>query len=80
LIVENQHSGLVNEQTNKIFDRFERLGQSDSEPGFGLGLSLVRDICSQNGWKITCSSKTGSVAFSLTINDFCIESNQESPA
>ena len=80
LIVENQHSGLTNEQTNKIFDRFERLGQSDSEQGFGLGLSLVRDICSQNGWKITCSSKTGSVAFSLTINDFCIESNQESPA
>ena len=80
LIIENQHSGLENEQTTKIFDRFERLGQSDSEPGFGLGLSLVRDICSQNGWKITCSSKTGSVAFSLTINYFCIESNQESPA
>lgn len=80
LIFENQHAGLSKEKIERIFDRFERLGQSDSEQGFGLGLSLVRDICKQNGWNINCSSKAGSVIFTLTINDFVIESTKTSPA
>ncbi|MDT0603415.1 hybrid sensor histidine kinase/response regulator transcription factor [Thalassotalea castellviae] len=80
LSVENKHSGLTAKQIDKIFERFERLGQSDSEQGFGLGLSLVRDICRQNGWNIKCLSKTGSVIFILTIDGFCIESNQSTPA
>lgn len=56
------------------------MGQSDSEQGFGLGLSLVKDICNQNGWNIKCSCKTGSIIFTLTINDFVIESSKTSPA
>lgn len=79
-IVENQHTGLSTEQIDKIFDRFERLGQSDSEQGFGLGLSLVRDICNQNDWNINCTSKTDSVVFTLTIIDFEIESGKTSAA
>jgi len=80
LSIENKHAGLSPEQIGKIFNRFERLGQSDSEQGFGLGLSLVLDICRQNSWDIHCESRDASVLFTLTIDDFAIETNNVTPA
>ena len=77
LIIENSHNGLTNVETDKVFDRFERLGQSDSEQGFGLGLSFVKDICQENNWKIECNSTANhSISFILTINDFSILEEQ----
>lgn len=73
LVIENSHLGLTEVETKKIFEQFERLGQSDSEQGFGLGLSFVKDICQENNWQIECNSEIGnSVSFILTINDFSI--------
>ena len=79
LIIENSHQGLDETETEKIFERFERLGQSDSEQGFGLGLAFVRDICQQNNWQIECISTKGkSVSFILTVSDYSILEQQVS--
>jgi DNA-binding response OmpR family regulator len=77
LIIENSHNGLTKVETDKVFDRFERLGQSDSEQGFGLGLSFVKDICQENNWQIECNSTANhSISFTLTIDDFSILEEQ----
>lgn len=80
LSLSNQHQGYDPEQINKIFDRFERLGQSDSEQGYGLGLALVKEICQQNGWNINVTSEGGIVAFTLTITDFTLTSAVSQPS
>ena len=77
LIIENSHQGLTEFETQKVFERFERLGQSDSELGFGLGLALVKELCQQNNWKIECKSiENNSVSFILTITDYLILDEQ----
>ena len=80
LTVSNQHLGLTDEQTSKIFNRFERLGQSDSEKGFGLGLSLVKEICNRYEWQIECKSNINDIAFNLTISEYSIEQVKSTPA
>lgn len=80
LTVSNQHSELTSEQIDKIFDRFERLGQPDSEKGFGLGLSLVKDICNRYDWRIECKSNTNEVAFHFAMDEFSIEQSETTPA
>ena len=78
LVIENAHQGLTTLETEKVFERFERLGQPDSEQGFGLGLAFVREICQQNSWKIECISiASHSVSFMLTINDYGIVQPQK---
>jgi len=73
LTIENSHQGLSELESIKVFERFERLGQSDSEQGFGLGLAFVKELCLQNNWKIDCKSiKNNSVSFILTIADYSI--------
>ena len=77
LIIENSHQGLSETETEKVFERFERLRQSDSELGFGLGLAFVKEICQQNNWHIECTStKDNSVSFVLTIDDYSILEQQ----
>ena len=80
LSISNSHPALTHEQVLRVFDRFERLEQSDSEQGFGLGLSLVKDICRQNNWQITCQSDANSVTFILLIEQFSVDSAIETPA
>jgi signal transduction histidine kinase/ligand-binding sensor domain-containing protein/DNA-binding response OmpR family regulator len=80
LSIKNSHQGLSDEQTLRVFDRFERLDQSDSEQGFGLGLALVKDICHQNNWQVACLSDSNSVTFTLLIEQFSVESGIETPA
>jgi ligand-binding sensor domain-containing protein/signal transduction histidine kinase/DNA-binding response OmpR family regulator len=85
LTIENSHQGLTELETTKVFERFERLGQSDSEQGFGLGLALVKELCLQNNWKIECKSnqklnnQSSSVSFILTINDYLILEEKSTP-
>jgi len=73
LTISNKHDKLSHDEVAKIFNRFERLGQSDSEPGFGLGLTLVKQICNDYQWQINCKSDAKSVAFEWVLNDFSIE-------
>jgi ligand-binding sensor domain-containing protein/signal transduction histidine kinase/DNA-binding response OmpR family regulator len=86
LVVENSHQGLTEIETQKVFERFERLGQSDSEQGFGLGLAFVKELCQQNNWNIECKSsqnvndKNSSVSFILTIKNYSVLAEDATPS
>jgi heavy metal sensor kinase len=51
--------GIATDDIPRIFDRFYRADKSRSEPGAGLGLSLVRAILQAHGGDIKVSSSPG---------------------
>lgn len=59
LTVFNEGSSVLDEDSNKIFDRFFRADNSRSREtgGCGLGLSIAKSICDLNKWKISAKSK-----------------------
>jgi len=56
LCVQDRGPGLHEVDPNQIFDRFHRRG---SKPGHGLGLALVKHICSACGWSVRASNRPG---------------------
>lgn len=66
--ISDQGLGISDEDLPKIWDRLFRTNPHHKEKGLGLGLSLVRSICSAHGWKIKVQSKIneGSI-FTLKI-------------
>ena len=57
--VTDHGPGIPAAQLDRVFDRFERLGQSDLVPGSGLGLYIARHLASQIGARITVTSPPG---------------------
>jgi len=57
--VEDSGAGIPAEQQEQVFQPFVRGPQARGE-GLGLGLSLVKRICAQQGWSITLHSESGS--------------------
>jgi len=51
--------GIMEEDKNKLFRRFERLKQKKTVPGFGLGLYIVRQIIHAHGGTIEVESSNG---------------------
>ena len=51
--------GISAEDLPKIFKRFYRTDASRTEPGHGLGLSLVSAIAAAHGGKVFCTSTQG---------------------
>ena len=49
--------GIAADQTERIFDEFERLGSN--KPGFGLGLPIVRQMCLLIGAEVSVCSRQG---------------------
>ena len=47
------------EIVSRVFERFYRADESRHEPGFGLGLSLVKAIVNSYGGEILCTSAPG---------------------
>jgi signal transduction histidine kinase len=58
LAIEDEGEGISAVDLPYVFDRFYR-GKSTVE-GFGLGLSICRDLIEQMGGSITLNSRTGS--------------------
>lgn len=56
LSVQDRGPGLPEGDPNQIFQRFHRRG---SKPGHGLGLALVKHICSACGWTVRARNRPG---------------------
>jgi len=67
--VEDTGPGISQNDRERIFNSFVR-GESARGEGLGLGLSIVRRICQQKGWKILVESqeKIGS-RFSIVLSE-----------
>ena len=59
LSVSDTGIGMSPETASRIFERFYRADESRHEPGFGLGLSLVKAIVDSYGGDIRCTSIPG---------------------
>lgn len=55
--VRDNGPGLDEEQKERLFSKFTRL--HDAEPGYGLGLSIVRDIVEKLGGEVGVESEVG---------------------
>jgi len=56
-IVKDYGIGIKKEYLNNIFDRFYRVDESRARSGYGLGLSIVHDICNLHDIKIEINSQ-----------------------
>ena len=68
--VRDNGAGLTAEQQMRLFAKFTRL--RDTEPGYGLGLSIVRDIVEKLGGRVGVDSETGQGCvfwFTLPVSD-----------
>ena len=59
LVVEDTGTGMTEEQQERIFTPFERLGNAVTEDGFGLGLAIVSDTVRLLGGDIRVESGPG---------------------
>ena len=59
LSVSDTGIGMTPETVRRVFERFYRADESRHEPGFGLGLSLVKAIVNSYGGEVRCTSALG---------------------
>lgn len=55
--VKDQGIGIREEEQGKVFERFYRSRDVSSEPGFGIGLYLVREVLSKQGGYVKIKSE-----------------------
>jgi signal transduction histidine kinase len=68
LTVRDEGPGIAPEHQERIFGQFERAAPSESVPGMGLGLWLVRRIVTAHGGAVTLDSTPGQGAtFSVVL-------------
>jgi two-component system phosphate regulon sensor histidine kinase PhoR len=61
LEVEDTGIGISEENLGKVFSRFFTVDKSHNgkNGGFGLGLAIVRKLCTRAGWKLSVESRLG---------------------
>ena len=69
VILSIQNSGDTIKDANKLFDRFYR--ENDARGGFGLGLNIIKEICSNNyvNIKVTSQNKITNFIYSFKTED-----------
>lgn len=68
--VEDSGPGIAADERERLFDSFVR-GSAARGEGLGLGLSLVRRICEQQGWRIEAHNLAGGGScFSVRLGRF----------
>jgi signal transduction histidine kinase len=66
--VRDSGPGIDSNELALVFEPFFRGTRTRSEPGFGLGLSIVKSIVEAHGWSITVASRPeGGTAFRLVL-------------
>jgi signal transduction histidine kinase len=66
--VEDTGPGIDPQELPHIFDPLFRGTRTRNEPGFGLGLSIVKSIVEAHGWDIAVRSESGTgTRFTLTL-------------
>ncbi len=66
--VEDQGPGIVQDEVNKLFEKFYRGRMITSERGLGLGLAICKRIIEAHGGKIWAENrKEGGAAFRFTL-------------
>ncbi len=63
-LIKDSGIGIDKNRLKDIFDRFKRA--NNSEGGFGLGLSIIKEICNFYGYKVNIDSKEG-VGSEITV-------------
>lgn len=67
-IIKDTGIGIAEKDLENIFDIFYRGTNSRKEDGYGIGLTVVKNIIDTHGWKISVSSKKGKgSSFQITI-------------
>ncbi|MFZ6044878.1 sensor histidine kinase [Pseudomonas sp. CR3202] len=67
--VEDSGQGIPDDEQERIFQSFVR-GQQARGEGLGLGLSLVKRVCQQQGWTVRVDSSPASGScFSVTLGN-----------
>lgn len=56
VVIENTTAPIAPQELDKLFQRFYRADKSRSEPGSGLGLSLVSAVVNLHGGKVTAEN------------------------
>jgi signal transduction histidine kinase len=61
LAVEDEGVGIPREEHGRIFEKFYRVGRSDTQGrrGSGVGLALVRHVAEAHGGRVTVESRPG---------------------
>lgn len=59
LCVADTGIGIAPEHTSLVFERFHRVATDRGEIGAGLGLAIVRSICTAHGGRVTVTSTPG---------------------
>ena len=61
-------NSMTQEQLNLLFEPFYRVSDSRSEPGFGLGLCIVKSIIDAHGWNISVNYSENKIEFLINIS------------
>jgi signal transduction histidine kinase/AraC-like DNA-binding protein len=68
LQIFDEGPGFTDEEKVKIFEHFSRLENAEAQPGYGLGLSLLRDLIRANGGYIEVeSTKNSGACFTVRL-------------
>lgn len=68
LYVEDEGSGIAEKDLPRIFDKYYRGSEAISQPGAGLGLSVVWAIAEAHDGRVTADNKeTGGACFSVSL-------------